>query len=219
MGTVTAVYDGSFTIETDVDSVDVVTTETTEWEDFGDHELKIGDDVKVAGCWDGDVFIAEEVELKGGGWQESCVKLVGVIGNVSGENFVLDTDDGSVPVVTTVDTHWDDFGDHQLSVGDRVKVEGCWDGDVLVAHKVKLLEDEEEEEEACAKYVGKVSAVADDGFTLKAGSRSISVITTGETEWHDFDGHTLGVGDKVKVGGCWEGDVFVAAEVELKKPA
>lgn len=217
MGTVTAVYADSFTIETDKDSVDVMTTETTEWEDFGDHALSIGDSVKVEGCWDGGVFVAREVELKGDGWQESCAKLVGVIGNVSGENFILDAGEVSIPVVTTADTMWDDFGDHELAVGDSVKVEGCWDGDVFVAHEVELLDDDEEE--ACTKYVGNVTAGDSGEFTLGMGARSIPVVTTADTEWLEFDGHVIGVGDKVKVEGCWESDVFMANKVELKKPA
>jgi hypothetical protein len=51
------------------------------------------------------------------------------------------------------------------------------------------------------------------------GARSIPVVTTAETGWLRFNDHVLGVGDKVKVKGCWEGETFVADVVELKKPA
>ncbi len=56
--------DTGFIIETDAGPVTVATTDHTEWDDFGDHELAVGDMVKVEGCWGGDVLVAEEVELK-----------------------------------------------------------------------------------------------------------------------------------------------------------
>ncbi|MDX2437760.1 MAG: DUF5666 domain-containing protein [Acidobacteriota bacterium] len=216
-GTVTEVTEDGFSIETETGSITVVTDSDTEWDDFGDHELAVGDKLKVEGCWDGEFFIAHKVELKDANGEESCFKLVGVIGNVSGENFVLDTDEGSIPVVTTDDTKWDDFGDHDLAIGDKVKVKGCWDGDIFVAREVKLLNHDEEED--CTKYVGNVTEGDDRRFTLGNGARSIMVVTTGETMWLEFEGHELAIGDKVKVDGCWEGEVFVAKKVKLKKPA
>ncbi len=217
VGTVAEVSESGFAIESDAGFVTVVTTDDTEWDDFDDRALAIGDKVKVEGCWDGEFFIAHKVELKDANGEESCFKLVGVIGNVSGENFVLDTDEGSIPVVTTDDTKWDDFGDHDLAIGDKVKVKGCWDGDIFVAREVKLLNHDEEED--CTKYVGNVTEGDDRRFTLGNGARSIMVVTTGETMWLEFEGHELAIGDKVKVDGCWEGEVFVAKSVELKKPA
>lgn len=216
-GTVTAIYVDRFTIETDLDSVDVVITDTTEWENIDEHDLTIGDSVKVYGCWDDDVFVAQIVELKNDGSESACATLVGVIGDVSGENFILNTDEGPIPVVPTEDTKWDDFGDHEPAVGDKVKVEGCWEGDVFVAQEIELLHDGEEE--ACSKYVGKVTSGDSGEFTLGTGARSIPVVTTAGTTWLNFNGHDLGEGDKVKVDGCWEGEVFVATKVELKKPA
>ena len=138
MGAVTEVSDGSFTIETYAGPVTVVTTDDTEWDDFGDHELTVGDMVKVEGCWDSDDFVAEEVELKGGDDDEDCEKFVGTVTGVSDGSFTIETDAGPVTVVTADDTEWDDFGDHDLTVGDMVKVEGCWVGDDFVAAEIEL---------------------------------------------------------------------------------
>ena len=137
-GTVTEVSDGGFTIKTDAGPLTVITTEDTEWDDFGDHELTVGDMVKVEGCWDGDAFVADEVELKNGDDDEECEKYVGTVTEVSDGGFTIETDAGPVTVVTTEDTEWDDFGDHELTVDDMVKVEGCWDGDAFVADEVEL---------------------------------------------------------------------------------
>ena len=94
--------------------------------------------VKVEGCWDGDAFVADEVELKNGDDDEECEKYVGTVTEVSDGGFTIETDAGPLTVVTTEDTEWDDFGDHELTVDDMVKVEGCWDGDAFVAEEVEL---------------------------------------------------------------------------------
>jgi len=67
-----------------------------------------------------------------------CGHLTGTVTDITDNGFIIETDAGPVTVAVTDDTEWDDFGDHELAVGDMVKVEGCWDGDVLVAEEVEL---------------------------------------------------------------------------------
>jgi hypothetical protein len=216
-GTVTGFTATGFTLETSDKTVTVVVTEETAREEFGDHELALGDKVKVEGCWDDDDFVAEEIELLNRDDHEyGCAKLVGIIGNVSGENFVLDTDDGSLPVVTTGETEWLNFGDHELAIGDKVKVEGCWDGDVFVAEVVEL-KGGNDSGEKCGNLMGVVTEVSLPSFTMKKGNKTIQVLTTDDTEWEEFGDQGITVADKVKVAGCWSDEVFVAEEVELKK--
>jgi hypothetical protein len=217
-GTVTGFTATGFTLETPDETVTVVVTEETTWEEFGVHELAVGDKVKVEGCWDDDDFVAEVIELLNGDDQEDgCATFVGIIGNVSGENFVLDTDQGSLPVVTTGETEWLDFGDHELAIGDKVKVEGCWDGEVFVADEVEL-KSRNDPGERCGNLMGVVTEVSLPSFTMQKGNKAIQVLTTDETEWKKFCDHDFAVGDKVKVVGCWSDEVFDAQEVELKKP-
>jgi len=216
-GTVTGFTATGFTLETSDETVTVVVTEETAWEEFGDHELALGDKVKVEGCWDDDDFVAEVIELlNGDDHEDGCAKFVGIIGNVSGENFVLDTDEGSLPVVTTGETEWLNFGDHEPAIGDKVKVEGCWDGEVFVADVVEL-KSRDDPGEKCGNLMGVVTEVSLPSFSMQKGNKTIQVLTTIETEWEDFGDHEIAVGDKVKVAGCWSGEVFVAEEVELKK--
>ena len=215
-GTVTGFTATGFTLETPDETVTVVVTAETEWEEFGVHELALGDKVKVEGCWDDDDFVAEAIELLNrDDHEDGCAKLVGIIGNVSGENFVLDTDQGSLPVVTTGETEWLNFGDHQLAIGDKVKVEGCWEDDVFVAQVVEL-KNGGNHEEPCASLVGVVGELTAEGFMMETESGSVAVVTTDATEWEGFGDQGITVADKVKVEGCWDGEVFVADEVELK---
>ncbi len=223
-GTVVEVTENGFTLDTGDEIVTVVTTTDTEWDDFGDHELAAGDSLKVEGCWDAEVLVADEVELLDGDDEQDCTEISGTVVEVTEDGFTLDTGEEIVTVATTTDTEWDDFSDHELAAGDSLKVEGCWDADVLVADEVELLDGDDEgedagDEESCRKYRGTVGEVTSDGFVLDTNPDPIDVAVTSETEWSDFGDRDLAAGDLVKVDGCWDGDVFVADEVELVDPA
>ncbi|MCP4900580.1 MAG: hypothetical protein GY906_26755 [bacterium] len=213
----------------------VIVTNETEWIDFGDHVLTVGDKVKVEGCWDGEFLVAELVRLLEA--EEECGWRIGYVTELTNNGFKIEVIDGSdassstkttpnnyTRVIVTNETEWIDFGDHVLTVGDKVKVEGCWDGDFLVAELVKLLEAEEE----CGWRIGYVTELTNSGFKIEVVDGSdatsstkttphnyIRVIVTNETEWIDFGDHVLTVGDKVKVEGCWDGNLLVASAVRL----
>ena len=157
------------------------------------------------------------MELKNGNGVETCVNYVGVITSVSGENFLLATDNEIIPVVTTGETEWINFDGQGPAVDDFVKVGGCWDGDVFVAEEVELKA--QDHEEKCSNYVGVVTAGNVVEFTLETNKETITVLTTDDTEMKHFGDHVLGVGDKVKVKGCWSGDALMADEVQLIKSA
>lgn len=145
-----------------------------------------------------------------------CDTLVGTVTAVTEGGFTLETEDAQIiQVVVTEDTGWVDFADHELAVGDWLKLEGCWDGDVLVADEVELKNPDHDDE--CGSVVGKVSAIADDdsGFTIANGARRVEVLTTADTEWVGFRDRELAVGDRVKTDGCWQGDAFAASKVTL----
>jgi hypothetical protein len=86
-----------------------------------------------------------------------CEKLVGTVLSVSDGSFTLETPpDTVITVTTTENTTWEGF-DPPPTVDDRVKVEGCWEGEVFVAYEVKLLGDDDENGETgglCTQSMG-----------------------------------------------------------------
>ena len=139
LGTVTAIADGGFALETDSITIEVATTGDTKWDDFGDHELAVGDRVKVEGCWDGDVLLANEIELKNPDHDDECGSVVGTVGAIAEGVVTIVNGARQVEVLTDGDTEWVGFPGREVAVGDRVKAEGCWEGGAFVAHKVTLM--------------------------------------------------------------------------------
>ena len=217
VGIVTAGDENEFTLETEEGPVTVITDDDTVWEDFGDHDFSIDDRLKVQGCWDGDVFIAKEIELKDCCDEDPCFKIVGTATEiVTGVSFDLVTEEGTTTVLITGDTLFEDFDGNELADGDMVKVEGCLVGDDFVADVIELKRSGNEK--TCFKLVGTATEVITGvSFDLVTNKGAITVLITGETVMEDFDGRDLAEGDKVKVEGCMDGDEFVADVVELKK--
>lgn len=219
-------------------SLPIVVTPNTQWLEFGDHELTVGDKVKAEGCFDGESLVAEWVKLLEA--EEECGWRIGEVLEITDRGFKLQVHESSqselraatqphtyVWVATTPNTQWLEFGDHALTVGDEIKVEGCWDGETLVAEWVKLLEAADE----CCEFEGRVTEIGDGGFTVEtllthatraqitaAGDPAceiVNVTVTPNTLWVDFGDHELGVGDIIAVEGCWDGDLFIAVWVRL----
>jgi len=138
LGTVMATTEGGLTLETDSQTIEVSTTVETSWLDFGDHELAVGDRVRVEGCWDSDVLVADVIELKNPDRDDACGSVVGPVGEIVEGGFTVEHGARTVAVLTTADTEWEGFVDHLLAVGDRVKVDGCWDGETFLARRVEL---------------------------------------------------------------------------------
>ncbi len=217
VGTVSMINPDGFTLETADGPVSIVTTDATEWEDVDEFTLAVGDKVKVEGCWNGNELIAEVVELKSRNEPETCSVYVGEITSVSGENFLLTTESEIIEVLTTDETELVGFGDREPAVGDKVKVDGCWNVDVFVADVMELKGQDGKEQ--CSTKVGIATAVSEYELTLETNKETINVTITDETVRKNFRGHELGVGDKIKVKGCWSGDDLVADEIQLIKAA
>jgi uncharacterized protein YdeI (BOF family) len=159
---------------------------------------------------------AEEVTILQGSFTGlgDCGTVHGTVTELTADGFVLDTDDGEIAVIITPETKWDDFDGHELAVDDVVKVQGCWDNDTLIASEIELKGGEEE----CGAVVGTIEeAFADGSFAVRRGGRLIQVATTTATSYEGFGDRDPAAGDFVKVEGCWDGDRFVAAMVELKR--
>jgi hypothetical protein len=139
LGTVAAISDGGFTLETDSLTIEVATNGDTKWDDFGDHELAVGDRVKVEGCWDNDVLLANEIELKNHDHHDECGSVVGKVGAIAEGVLTIVNGAREVEVLTGSDTEWAGFRGREVAVGDRVKAEGCWEGGAFVARKVTLM--------------------------------------------------------------------------------
>jgi cytoskeletal protein CcmA (bactofilin family) len=145
-----------------------------------------------------------------------CDKMVGIVTAGDENEFTLDTQEGPVAVITDEDTVWEDFGDHDFGIDDKLKVEGCWDGDVFVAKTVEYKDCCDQD--TCFKLVGTATEITPDvQFTLVTEEGPVTVLITGETVMEDFDGNELADGDVVKVEGCLVGDDFVADVIELKR--
>lgn len=139
LGVVAAISEGGFTLETDSLTLEVATTGDTKWDDFGDHELAVGDRVKVEGCWDGDVFLANEIELKNPDHDDECGSVVGKVGAIAENVLTIVNGARRVEVLTDSDTEWAGFPGREVAVGDRVKADGCWEGGAFLARKVTLM--------------------------------------------------------------------------------
>jgi hypothetical protein len=141
-----------------------------------------------------------------------------------GQTYSIEVDDVNVAIVTADDQgqahfrlkHPDEdnpIPDSLLPVSDIVRVEWFLGAELVLAGSFQGAVDHD-------KLVGKVTAVFDDSFLLDTPHGQVEVITTPDTQWEDFDGHELAVGDRVKITGFWNDDgTFVADEVELKQKA
>ena len=137
-GEITSLNSDGFVIETDDGPITVMTTEDTTWDDFDDREPAVGDRVKVEGCWDDEILVADEVEYLGFDNEEDCGSVIGIVTSIDVGSFQVERGHRLITVLTTEDTEWQGFDDHAFAVGDRIKAEGCWDGTDFVANTVEL---------------------------------------------------------------------------------
>jgi molybdopterin-guanine dinucleotide biosynthesis protein len=197
----------------------VVTDQTHLWEFRELDDLDEGDLVATEGCFDGEVFVAEWVMLLEDDDKPDCAELRGKVVEVGFDEFVMLVGDDRVLVEVTDETRLEGL-EHleQLGEGDIVVVEGCWEGEALVAFWVLLVEDADEPD--CAELEGTVLEVGADGFWLLVGDDEVRVVVTDETHLKEFEHlEQLGEGDLVVVEGCWEGEVLVAFWVLLVEDA
>ena len=202
--------DGFVLRKHDVD-VEIVVTDETEFEGFDDlAELEEGDRLEVEACWDGEDLVATSVELEE--LERECDELRGEVVSRTDNGFVLQTGDDRVEVVVTDETRFKGFDSlDDLDGGEYVSLEGCFDGDVIVAWWVRLLEDDD-----CAELRGVVAERTDIGFVLQVGEDFVHIAVTDETELKGFESlDQLDGGEVVALEGCFDGDVLVAVWVCL----
>ena len=209
-GVVAERTDHGFVLQVGDDFVEVAVTDETELKGFDSlDELQVGYEVGLEGCFDGEVLVAAWVCLFE---NNDCAELHGTVAERMDLGFVLQVGDDFVEVAVTDETVFKNFDSlADLDVGDAVALEGCFEGDVLVAAWVRLLEDDD-----CAELHGVVAERTDLGFVLQVGDDFVEVAVTDETELKGFDSlDDLDVGDTVALAGCFDGDVLVAAWVQL----
>ncbi|HFD39885.1 MAG TPA: hypothetical protein ENJ31_08605 [Anaerolineae bacterium] len=114
-----------------------------------------------------------------------------------------------------------------LVVGDRIVVEGAWDGDLFNADEVVVVASATPPPPpppASDRFGGVITALdaANGTITLQARDGDVTVQTSTETEFYRMQHHgdlqpitfdDLAVGDKVRVEGAWNGDLFDADRV------
>jgi hypothetical protein len=135
------------------------------------------------------------------------------VGERTDIGFVLEVGDDRVHVAVTGETEFKNFESlDQLDVGYVVALEGCFDGDVLVAAWIHLIEGGEEPELWVAD--GTVIEVLEEGFIFAADGEEILVVVTPETvfEGYDIFGQ-VAEGDVMLVEGLCDGEKVFATRI------
>jgi len=209
-GEIVSRSDDGFVLETEDGLIEVLVTEETEFYMFEDLEdLDDGDLVKFWGCFNGEAWMADWIVILE---DDDCVELRGIVGERTELGFVLEAGDDRIHVVVTDETVFKYFESlDQLDGGEVVLLEGCFDGDLLVAAWIKLLEDDD-----CVELHGTIAELSESGFVVQVGDDFVTVLVNDETWFKNFENlDQLGVGYVVALEGCFDGDVLVAAWVHL----
>ena len=157
-GTVTGISDGSFTLETDVGPVTILTDGNTEFKEFDDLSEIDGLEVEVRAVETNDGLLATvidleeyegEVETQSGTQsvteeEEEEIKLYGTVTGISDGSFTLETDVGPVTILTDGNTEFKEFDDLSEIDGLEVEVRAVETNDGLLATVIDLEEETEE---------------------------------------------------------------------------
>jgi hypothetical protein len=203
--------DLGFVLQVGDDFVEVAVTEETVFKGFESlDQLDGGEAVVLEGCFDGEVLVAVWVCLVE---DDDCVELHGIVAERTDLGFVLQVGDDFVDVAVTDETVFKDFESlEQLDGGETVALEGCFDGEVLVAAWVRLLEDDDVLEWWVAD--GTVVGLLEDGFAFEADGEEVIVILTEETVLDGYeDAGQIAVDDVVLVEGWCDGEKVFAERV------
>jgi len=212
-GLITEFTADGFTLQTGMGAVQVVVTSETVFENFSSlDELAIGDMVQVEGSIDGTTVIAETIELKIHNDEE--ITFAGQITEFTADGFILQTGMGTVQVVVTSETVFENFSSlDELAIGDMVQVEGSIDGTTVIAATIELKTHSDEE----ITFAGQITEFTADGFILQTGMGTVQVVVTSETVFENFSSlDELAIGDIVQVEGSVDGTTVIAATIELK---
>ncbi len=109
-------------------------------------DLLVGDRVEVEGRYDasGDL-VARAIEMDDDGDRDDDdeVEVEGQIEDLDGDTITV----AGLTFVVTADTEVDDMAFGDLRVGDRVEVEGYYDGDVLIADEIEGDDDDRDDDD------------------------------------------------------------------------
>jgi hypothetical protein len=132
LGEILERIDGGFVLQVGDEAIEVHVTEETIFSGFEDLEdLDEGDIVKIRGC-----FVAEVIAAVWAGLLEDddCIELRGLVAERTDRGFLLQVGEDFIEVVVTDETRLKNFESlGELDGGEKVALEGCFDGDVLVA--------------------------------------------------------------------------------------
>ncbi len=203
---------------------------------FEQLETEIGEQVNVAGTWDGEVFQADSVVL--------MPAILPPPAAIHGAIIALDTSSGTmtveprtgdaVIVKTSGETEFFrtvqhgrlvpiDFTD--LDVGEWVKVQGAWDSDELIAMRVTVMPFEPAPPPRLV--AGSIGELSGSDFSLEHQRREAITVKTFETtkfyrtlRWGRLESITFGdleVGGWVAVLGRWDGEALNADVVTVMR--
>jgi len=188
--------------------------------------LDRGDRVRVRGFFDGNVLVADDVRLIGNFDRDfdrddrfgRQITLTGVVTNdLSGDQFLLRSDNGRTYRVVF---HRNVDEPQGLSEGDRVRVRGHYDRDILVAHDVDILRNRDRDDFDRDNPFGGTRTVRGivtndlqgDQFVLRADNgRTYRVVFHRNID----EPNGLSEGDRVQVRGHLDRDVLVAHDVDI----
>ncbi|HSD83863.1 MAG TPA: DUF5666 domain-containing protein, partial [Anaerolineae bacterium] len=151
--------------------------------------------------------------------------VLGDVKSIGGTAFTLSTPErGDVQVQTLDRTRYRakdnaGFSLDDLTVGDRVAVQGRWQDGKLQANLVVLIPDELRD-----KVMGQVQAITGSTIAItKPDGSSLKVATTGETKYHakGITNPTLAdikPGDVIVATGKLAGDTLTASHVAFHTP-
>jgi len=213
-GQITELAANGFSFMTPDGILQVVVNDDTVFENFASlDDLAIGDIVKVEGSLDGSTITAARVKLMVHMGDDDR-EFMGEITAIASDGFTLQTPMGSYQVTVTPDTVFENFTNlDDLAVGDIVKVEGSLDGSTITAAKVELMVHMGDDDR---QFIGEITAIASDGFTLQTPMGSYQVAVTSDTIFENFASlDDLAVGDIVRVEGSLDGSTITAAKIEL----
>ncbi len=199
-------------------------------------DLDVGDRIHVWGTWDEGVLYASKVIVM----PESKMILdtlqgtVSVLDSVNLTITVTAGEEDLVVVQTTEETKFYRVVQHgrleliafaDLVVGDRVKAQGDWDGEIFNAQRIMVMPLKPTSPPP-NRASGEITALVDAGFTLeKRGGYEINVTTSAETKFYAairrgqlkaITFEDLALEDMVVVSGEWDGDQLKATLVIVK---
>ncbi len=159
------------------------------------------------------------VSDQGDGEDDGTTSLSGIITGFTADGFLLQLGAREIQVVLTADTTFDGVASaDELALGDRVEVEGPFDGHVITADSVSLDDGSGDGEEDFVHFKGVITAMTADGFLFQHGAKELAVVATADTTFDGVDGLAdLVPGDAVEVEGMMSGDTITASSIALEE--